>query len=138
MLGWFALNVNAHEITVRAGPSRFCPVRTVLYRVHIGEDGQTTLGEASGRPDPNLCAKAAAVHWLLRATAAAAVVIVWVAADQALRRWFPRLDAEPAAAAASAVTTAAWVAAMAWLLPKMVYYRYVVPLGDERMLNGIA
>ena len=65
-----------------------------------------------------------------------------MAIRMALTRWFPGCEdwqskRRVAAVVSTAITTVAVVVAMAWLLPKMVYYRYVVPLGDERAMSGL-
>jgi hypothetical protein len=66
----FAALLDEHQITVRAGPSRFCPVRSALHRVVIDEAGQTSLGpEAAGRTDPTICARARVFNWIFRGAA---------------------------------------------------------------------
>ena len=114
----------------------------MLYRVQIDDAGQTSLGGFSGRPDPNLCARAEVLHWLLRAATVAAPPLLLMAIRMALTRWFPGCEdwqskRRVAAVVSTAITTVAVVVAMAWLLPKMVYYRYVIPLGDERAMSGL-
>lgn len=132
----FAALLDKHRIVVRAGPSRFCPVRSVLHRVMIDDQGQLSKGLGAGRSDPQLCVRARRYNWLLRALAIMSPGVMFVVLDWLLgficKYDGPcrRLNAPPS------LTVTATVALLAtlsiWLVPEAAYWRYVLPLSDER------
>lgn len=132
----FAALLDKHQIVVRAGPSRFCPVRSVLHRVVIDDQGRLSKGSADGRSDPGLCPRAWRYHWLLRGVAIVSPGVLFVLLDWLLGLTcsydgpYRRLNAPPALTAAATVSLL--VAVSWWVVPEAAYWRYVLPLSDER------